>query len=172
MGSKEEKFEITWEELKFLIGRAQGSINSELPYATSSEDKERLLAPIKAIKQKYDYDARVQRDRREHNKQQREDQERKRQEELKRSKITKKQQENNLQELLDQSKLEILHWFTKYSESERELNKLRIRSKRDYRSLEWYKTELEKERKAKKTLEERIELLESLLNAESVNHGA
>lgn len=84
-----------------------------------------------------------------------------RQEYSKRKKITKKQQEENLQGLLDQSKLEILHWFTKYSESERELDKLRIRSKRDYKSLEWYKIELEKERKGKKVLEERIKLLES-----------
>lgn len=84
-----------------------------------------------------------------------------RQEYSKRKKITKKQQEENLQGLLEQSKLEILHWFTKYSESERELDKLRIRSKRDYKSLEWYKIELEKERKGKKVLEERIKLLES-----------
>ncbi|WP_409438754.1 hypothetical protein [Psychromonas sp. GE-S-Ul-11] len=95
-----------------------------------------------------------------------------RQEESKRTQITKKQQEKNLQELLDQSKLEILHWFTKYSESERELNKLRTRSKRDYESLEWHKAAIEKERKAKKLLEERIELLESLLNEESVKNGA
>ena len=85
-------------------------------------------------------------------------------EETRRSKVTKKKQEDNLQELLDQSKLEILHWFTKYSESEREFDKLRMRSKRDYESLEWYKGNLEKERKAKKVLEERVELLESLLS--------
>lgn len=93
-------------------------------------------------------------------------------EETRRSKVTKKQQEDNLQELLDQSKLEILHWFTKYSELGRDLDKLTIRSKRDYDSLEWHKTTLEKERKAKKELEERIELLESLFNSESVNNGA
>ncbi|MBF4222890.1 hypothetical protein EAY74_21830, partial [Vibrio anguillarum] len=90
-----------------------------------------------------------------------------RQEDLKRNRVTKKQQEQNLQALLDQSKLEILHWFTKYSESERELDKLRIRSKRDYESLEWHKSEIGKERKAKKMLEDRIELLESLLNEKS-----
>lgn len=94
-----------------------------------------------------------------------------RKEESKRSKVTKKQQENNLQGLLDQSKLEILHWFTKYSESERELEKLRRRSKRDCESLEWHKTELGKERKAKKALEERIELLERLLNEKSVKNA-
>ncbi|WP_299664342.1 hypothetical protein [uncultured Psychromonas sp.] len=94
-----------------------------------------------------------------------------RSEETRRNKVTKKQQEDNLQELLDQSKLEILHWFTKYSESERELDKLRTRSKRDYKSLEWHKTAIEKERKAKNLLEERIELLESLLNEDSVNNG-
>ncbi|WP_435235535.1 hypothetical protein ACR30L_17595 [Psychromonas sp. PT13] len=88
-----------------------------------------------------------------------------RQEDSKRNKITKKQQEDNLQGLLDQSKLEILHWFTKYSESKREFDKLKMRSKRDYESLEWYKVAFEKERKAKKTLEERIEILDSLLNA-------
>ncbi|HCH00947.1 MAG TPA: hypothetical protein DEV85_03525 [Vibrio sp.] len=93
-------------------------------------------------------------------------------EDIRRSNVTKKQQENNLQELLDQSKLEILHWFTKYSELGRDLDKLTIRSNRDYESLEWHKTMLEKERKAKKELEERIELLECLLNAESVNNGA
>lgn len=90
-----------------------------------------------------------------------------RQKDLKRNQVTKKQQEQNLQALLDQSKLEILHWFTKYSESERELDKLRIRSKRDYESLEWHKSEIGKERKAKKMLEDRIELLESLLNEKS-----
>lgn len=95
-----------------------------------------------------------------------------RQEGLKRSQITQKQQEQNLQVLLDQSKLEILHWFTKYSESERELEKLRIRSKRDYESLEWYKTEFGQELKARKALEDRIELLESLLNEKSVDDGA
>ncbi|SHO19439.1 Putative uncharacterized protein [Moritella viscosa] len=93
-------------------------------------------------------------------------------EDSKRSKVTKKQQEDNLQGLLDQSKLEILHWFTKYSESERELDKLKTRSKRDYESLEWYKTEHGKERKAKKALEDRIELLESLFNEKSVDNGA
>ncbi len=87
-----------------------------------------------------------------------------RQEDLQRTKITKKQQEKNLQALLDQSKLEILHWFTKYSESERELNKLRKRSKRDFDSLEWHKNELLKERQVNKELEERLELLEILLN--------
>lgn len=91
-------------------------------------------------------------------------------EETRRSKVTKKQQEDNLQELLDQSKLEILHWFTKYSESGRELDKLTTRSKRDYESLEWHKAALEKERKAKKMLEDRVALLENLLCEESVNN--
>lgn len=93
-------------------------------------------------------------------------------EEARRSKVTKKQQEDNLQELLEQSKLEILHWFTKYSESGRDLDKLTTRSKRDYESLEWHKAALEKERRAKKELEDRVELLESLLNEESVNNGS
>ncbi len=81
-----------------------------------------------------------------------------------RDKITQKQQEDNLQELLDQSKLEILNWFAKYSESERELEKIRIRLKRDNDSLEWYKAELEKERKIKRSLEERLDLLENIIN--------
>ncbi|EHD2236678.1 hypothetical protein C4G74_RS19860 [Vibrio parahaemolyticus] len=76
-------------------------------------------------------------------------------------KVTKKQQEENLQSLLEQSKLEILHWFTLYSESERELDKLRKRLNQTNESLEWYKEELSKERKV---LQERIELLESLVS--------
>ncbi|MEZ9170352.1 hypothetical protein AB4122_02680 [Vibrio cyclitrophicus] len=86
-----------------------------------------------------------------------------RQEDLARGKITSKQKEDNLQNLLDQSKLEILHWFTCYSESERELDKLRNRLKRDTQSLEWYKLELKKERQVQEVLKERIELLESLV---------
>ncbi|EHK8986500.1 hypothetical protein KCU38_003545 [Vibrio vulnificus] len=77
------------------------------------------------------------------------------------SKISKRQQEENLQDLLEQSKLEILHWFTLYSESERELTKLRKRLNDTNSSLEWYKGELSKERKA---LHGRIELLESLVS--------
>jgi len=87
-----------------------------------------------------------------------------RQEDSKRSKVTKKQQEDNLQSLLDQSKLEILHWFTHYSESERELEKLRNRLKRNNDSLEWHKEELKKERQAHEVLRERIKLLESLVS--------
>ncbi|CDT79380.1 putative Exonuclease SbcC [Vibrio coralliirubri] len=86
-----------------------------------------------------------------------------REDDSKRSRITKKKQEDNLQRLLEQAKLEILHWFTQYSESERELEKLRTRLKRDNVSLEWYKEELKKERKYKSELEERIELLESVI---------
>ncbi len=82
----------------------------------------------------------------------------------KRSSITKKKQENNLQKLLDQAKLEILHWFTLCKEHERELEKLRIRLNRDNDSLEWYKKELKKERKSKSELEERIQLLESVID--------
>ncbi|EAS63409.1 hypothetical protein VAS14_07544 [Photobacterium angustum S14] len=77
------------------------------------------------------------------------------------SKISKKQQEKNLQDLLEQSKLEILHWFTLYSESERELTKLRKRFKDTNSSLEWYKEEFSKERKA---LHDKIELLEILVS--------
>ncbi|MDP2489964.1 hypothetical protein Q8W38_11505 [Vibrio splendidus] len=93
-----------------------------------------------------------------------------RQEQPKLNITTEKKKEDNLQKLLDQSKLEILHWFTKYSESERELDKLRHRLKRDNDSLEWYKAELVKGRKSQVALEERIELLESLLS--SKNNGA
>ncbi|MEZ8543724.1 hypothetical protein AB6C74_12810 [Vibrio splendidus] len=93
-----------------------------------------------------------------------------RQEQSKLNITTEKKKEDNLQKLLDQSKLEILHWFTKYSESERELDKLRHRLKRDNDSLEWYKAELVKGRKSQVALEERIELLESLLS--SKNNGA
>ena len=82
----------------------------------------------------------------------------------KRSSITKKKQEDNLQSLLDQAKLEILHWFTQYSEYEREIEKLRTRLKRDNDSLEWYKEELKKERKSKRELEERIDLLEIVID--------
>ncbi|MCK8043694.1 hypothetical protein MSG37_02255 [Shewanella sp. 1CM18E] len=92
--------------------------------------------------------------------------------ESKQSKVTKKQESQNLNALLDQSKLEILHWFTKYSESERDLDKLRIRSKRDHESLEWHKAEIKKEREAKNALEKRIELLESLLNDKLGENGA
>ncbi|HFG1963849.1 TPA: hypothetical protein ACGF58_000653 [Vibrio cholerae] len=87
-----------------------------------------------------------------------------RKEDSNRSGITKKKQEDNLQRLLEQAKLEILHWFTQYSESERELDKLRTRLKRDNDSLEWYKEELKKERNSKRELEERIELLESVID--------
>ncbi|SUP56304.1 hypothetical protein [Vibrio vulnificus] len=86
---------------------------------------------------------------------------RKRKVDLNRDKVSKKQQEENLQNLLEQSKLEILHWFTLYSESERELDKLRKRLNQTNESLEWYKEELSKERKV---LQERIELLESLVS--------
>ncbi|EIA1617096.1 TPA: hypothetical protein ACMDWL_001258 [Vibrio parahaemolyticus] len=86
---------------------------------------------------------------------------RKRKQDLNCDKVTKKQQEENLQSLLEQSKLEILHWFTLYSESERELDKLRKRLNQTNESLEWYKEELSKERKV---LQERIELLESLVS--------
>lgn len=87
-------------------------------------------------------------------------------------KVTKKKETQNLNDLLDQSKLEILHWFTKYSESERELEKLRTRSKRDIESLEWYKAELQKEREAQIKLHQRIEVMESLLNDKLADSGA
>ncbi|MEZ9703793.1 hypothetical protein AB4308_05130 [Vibrio breoganii] len=87
-----------------------------------------------------------------------------------RNKVTEKKKEDNLQKLLEQSKLEILHWFTKYSESERELDKLRQRLKRDNDSLEWYRAELAKGRKYQVALEERVERLESLLSLK--NNGA
>lgn len=78
-------------------------------------------------------------------------------------KSIKKQQEGNLQKLLDQSKLEILHWYDQYSQSERELEKLRKLLKRNNDSLEWYKVELTKARESKVVLEERISLLDSLI---------
>ncbi|PNI01214.1 hypothetical protein [Vibrio diazotrophicus] len=87
-------------------------------------------------------------------------------------KVTKQKETQNLNDLLDQSKLEILHWFTKYSESERELEKLRTRSKRDLESLEWYKAELQKEREAQIKLHKRIEVMESLLNDKLADSGA
>ncbi|MGR3960075.1 hypothetical protein [Vibrio lentus] len=87
-----------------------------------------------------------------------------RKKEAKQKKYTKKQQEDNLQSLLDQSKLEILHWYTQYSQSEREAEKLKILLKRDNDSLEWYKAELNKERESKKVLEEKISFLESLID--------
>lgn len=87
-----------------------------------------------------------------------------------RNKVTEKKKEDNLKKLLEQSKLEILHWFTKYSDSERELDKLRQRLKRDNDSLEWYRAELVKERKSQVALEERVERLESLLSLK--NNGA
>lgn len=87
-----------------------------------------------------------------------------RQDNLEKVQLSTKQEESNLQDLLDQSKLEILHWFTLHSGSKRELDKLRHRLKREIDSLEWYKTELKKERKAKEALEEKVELLESIIN--------
>lgn len=87
-----------------------------------------------------------------------------------RNKVTEKKKEDNLKKLLEQSKLEILHWFTKYSDSERELDKLRQRLKRDNDSLEWYRAELVKGRKSQVALEERVERLESLLSLK--NNGA
>ena len=83
MNSNQEKFSINWEDLKYLIEHAEGSVSNEASYATSSEDKKRLLAKIQELKEKYDYNSRVQRDREENQKQQREEQERKRQEEFK-----------------------------------------------------------------------------------------
>lgn len=56
-----------------------------------------------------------------------------RQEELTHRKITSKK-EDNLQTLLNQSKLETLHCFTFYSESERKSDKLRNRLKYDTQS--------------------------------------
>ena len=63
MDSKEDKFEITWEDLKYLIERAQASVNSEISNLNTIEGKEQLIAPINKIKKKFDYDARIQRDR-------------------------------------------------------------------------------------------------------------
>ncbi|CAK2471179.1 Exonuclease SbcC [Vibrio crassostreae] len=80
-----------------------------------------------------------------------------------RCKVTRKQHEENLQNLLDQSKLEILHWFTKYSESDRELEKLRNRLKQESDSLEWYRKELKKAQDERSRLDEKVKLLESML---------
>ena len=51
MNSNQEKFSITWEDLKYLIERAEGYVRNELSYATSSEQKNQLLAPIQKIKE-------------------------------------------------------------------------------------------------------------------------
>ena len=83
MNSNQEKLSINWEDLKYLIGHAEASVRENASYATSSEDKKNLLAKIQELKEKYDYNSRVQRDREEYQKKQREEQERKRQEELK-----------------------------------------------------------------------------------------
>ncbi|MCR9696713.1 hypothetical protein [Vibrio parahaemolyticus] len=80
-----------------------------------------------------------------------------------RCKVTRQQHEKNLQNLLDQSKLEILHWFTKYSESDRELEKLRNRLKQQSDSLEWYRKELKKAQDERSRLDEKVKLLESML---------
>ncbi|EJE4176571.1 hypothetical protein [Vibrio vulnificus] len=80
-----------------------------------------------------------------------------------RCKVTRQQHEKNLQNLLDQSKLEILHWFTKYSESDRELEKLRNRLKQESDSLEWYRKELKKAQDERSRLDEKVKLLESML---------
>ena len=83
MNSNQEKFSINWEDLKYLIGHAEASVRENASYATEAEKRKLILARMEELKEKYDYNSRVQRDREEYQKQQREDQERKRQEEFK-----------------------------------------------------------------------------------------
>jgi len=83
MNSNQEKFSINWEDLKYLIERAEGYVKNDASYATSSEQKKQLFVKIEELKEKYDYNSRIQRDREESQKQQREEKERKKQDELK-----------------------------------------------------------------------------------------
>ena len=83
MNSNQEKFSINWEDLKYLIGQAEASVRENASYATEAEKKKLILGRIEDLKEKYDYNSRVQRDREEYQKQQREEKERKKQDELK-----------------------------------------------------------------------------------------
>ena len=84
MNSNQEKFNINWEDLKFLLEYAEAAIKNEVSYdQMGSEHNKIIVAKIQELKDIYDYNTRVQRDRKEHEKQRREEQERKRQEEFK-----------------------------------------------------------------------------------------
>ena len=83
MNSNQDKFTINWEDLKYLIENAESSVRENASYATEAEKKKLILARMQELKEKYDYNSRVQRDREEYQKQRREEQERKRQEEFK-----------------------------------------------------------------------------------------
>jgi len=83
MNSNQEKFNINWEDLKFLLEYAEVAINDAASYDRSSEHSKMITAKIQELKERYDYNTRVQRDRKEYEKQRREEQERKRQEEFK-----------------------------------------------------------------------------------------
>jgi len=83
MNSNQEKFSITWEDLKYLLAQAESSLRERASYVHTSEEKKQVLARIQDLKKKYDYDSRVQKDAEEHRKQQKEEQERKRQAEVK-----------------------------------------------------------------------------------------
>ena len=76
MNSNQEKFSINWEDLKYLIECAEGYVKNDASYATSSEQKKQLFVKIEELKEKYDYNSRIQRDREEHQKKQREEKER------------------------------------------------------------------------------------------------
>ena len=83
MNPKDEEFTINWEDLRFLIEYANAGITSAGEYDQNSEYFRNLKAKIKEIEEKFDYKAKVQRDRQEKEQRRREDEERKRQEEFK-----------------------------------------------------------------------------------------
>jgi hypothetical protein len=83
LNSNQEKFSITWEDLKYLLEHAEISVRESASYITTSKEKNQLLMRIQKLKEKYDYNARAQKDAEELQKKQEEERERKRQEEFK-----------------------------------------------------------------------------------------
>ena len=84
-----------------------------------------------------------------------------RQRESKTASKKKKSDTQNLNDKLDKAKIEIIHWFNKSTQLTQDLTKSSNRLRQTENTLEWYKKELDKERKEKSLLEEKIAILGS-----------
>jgi hypothetical protein len=83
MNPNDEEFTINWEELKFLIEYANSGIRFQAEGGPKSDYVFDLEAKIQGLEEKFDYKAKVQRDRQEEEQSRREEEVRKRQEEFK-----------------------------------------------------------------------------------------
>lgn len=83
MNPNDEEFTLNWEELKFLIEYANSGVRFNTEYDPHSEHSETLKAMIKKLEVKFEYKAKVQRDRQTEKKIHREEAKRKEQEEFK-----------------------------------------------------------------------------------------